>query len=196
MTAPAPTTPTPARPKLNLNPQARHRNFVAAMWILGVLSLCAAAFILKMPMPWASKVLWWVLLTYVADEAGNWFGYLAIPLGLIPFFLTTPPEQWYMVFPLVAAGLTASLLLKHAGGLLMLPFAAVGFVTPIIAAAKLAPKLDPTISLPANHNFQHQAFTALGIGLAISLVRQLIDLFLRLNARRRNVDGLQLMVDG
>ncbi len=185
MTAPLSSPTSSFKPRFN--PQKRHRNFVLAMWVLGLVTLGALVLVLNAPYSWIIKLMVWVVLTYIADEAGNWFGYLAIPLGAIPFFLTTMPEQWYVVFPLIASALTASLLLKHAGGLLVLPFAAAAFAAPIILATKLTPHLDPSITLLGNHTFEQRAFLAMGIGLGISLLRQVIELSKNASRRRPSV---------
>lgn len=165
----------------------RSAALVASLWVIGVLCLAALAFMfaMKAPPPWRTLALAWVLLTYLADEAGNWFGYLAALLGALPFVLGTAPEQWFMVFPLLVSGLIASLLLKHAGGLLLLPFAAAAFALPILATAKLAPYLDDTVKLAGSHAFQNRVFLAAGIGLGLSLLRQLTELVLRRRAQRR-----------
>jgi hypothetical protein len=153
--------------------RARHIAFVASMWVLGLASLGIVAYAMTLPLSWPQKLAIWVLLTFVADEAGNWFGYAAIPLGVLPLILLkTPPEQWWVIFPLVATSLLACLVMKHAGGPFVLPFAALLFAVPIIGVAKIAPKLDATMVFPANAQFQQVAFIAAGVGLLISFIRQ------------------------
>ena len=94
------------------------------------------------------------------------------------------PEQWWVIFPLIAGALLAALAMKHAGGPLVLPFAAVLFAVPIIAAAKAAPFLDASMKFPANAQFQKLAFIAAGIGLLISLIRQVAAAMVRARVNR------------
>ncbi|AWN23463.1 hypothetical protein DKM44_09685 [Deinococcus irradiatisoli] len=167
------------------SPQARHRSFVAAMWVLGLACLGLLAYGLTLPLAWQQMLILWIVLTFIADEAGNWFGYSAIPLGVLPLVLgSTPPEQWWVIFPLIATSLLVCLVVKHAGGPFVLPFAAVLFVVPILAAAKLAPYLDTSIKFPANPQFQKLAFIAAGIGLLLSLIRQSVVALVQQRARR------------
>ena len=175
------------------NPDARHRSFVAAMWVLGLACLGALIYSFTLPLDWQTRLIVWILLTFLADEAGNWFGYSAIPLGVLPLLpagtlpflpLSAAPEQWWIIFPLIATALLACLLMKHAGGPFVLPFAAVLFALPILAAARLAPLLDPTIKFPANAQFQKLAFIAAGIGLLISLIRQVAAAIIRQRQER------------
>ncbi len=172
------------------NLRARHRSFVATMWVLGLAALGVLAYAMTLPLDWQQKLIVWIVLTFVADEAGNWFGYSAIPLGAIPLggvpqlITGTPPEQWWVIFPLIATALLACLIMKHAGGPFVLPFAAVLFAAPIIAAAKAAPFLDASMKFPANPQFQKLAFIAAGIGLLLSLIRQVAAALLRARAER------------
>ncbi|WP_293914751.1 hypothetical protein [Deinococcus sp.] len=153
--------------------RARHVAFVASMWVLGLAALGVLAYAMTLPLSWPQKLAIWVVLTFVADEAGNWFGYAAIPLGVLPLvLLKTPPEQWWVIFPLIATSLLACLVMKHAGGPFVLPFAAALFAVPIIGVAFIAPRLDASITFPANNQFQQVAFIAAGVGLLISLIRQ------------------------
>ncbi|GAA4021820.1 hypothetical protein GCM10022631_40070 [Deinococcus rubellus] len=170
--------------------QARHATFVASMWVLGLASLGVLAYAMTLPLDWQQKLVVWIVLTFIADEAGNWFGYSAVPLGIIPLgalpFLpiATVPEQWWVIFPLITGALLAALVVKHAGGPLVLPFAAALFALPILAAARLAPLLDPTIKFPANAQFQKLAFIAAGIGLLLSLIRQVAAAMVRARMER------------
>ncbi|AZI42099.1 hypothetical protein EHF33_04530 [Deinococcus psychrotolerans] len=184
-----------ARPRRIVSPLTRHRQFVAVMWVLGLVSLGALAYVMTLPLDWQTKLVAWIVLTLIADEAGNWFGYSAIVLGILPLgaislafwpFLpvASVPEQWWTIFPLIATALLACLVIKHAGGPFLLPFAAALFALPILAAAKLAPSVDATIKFPANPEFQKLAFIAAGIGLTVSLVRQVVAALLRRRAER------------
>ncbi|TSA86117.1 hypothetical protein FNU79_07990 [Deinococcus detaillensis] len=177
------------------NPLTRHRQFVAVMWVLGLLSLGALAYVMTLPLDWQTKLVAWIVLTLIADEAGNWFGYSAVVLGILPLgaislafwpFLpvASVPEQWWTIFPLIATALLACLVIKHAGGPFLLPFAAALFALPILAAAKLAPSVDATIKFPSNPEFQKLAFIAAGIGLTVSLVRQVVAALLRRRSER------------
>lgn len=173
-----------------INERARHATFVASMWVLGLAALGVLAYAMTLPLDWQQKLVVWIVLTFVADEAGNWFGYSAVPLGIISLGALTflpvaaVPEQWWIIFPLIAGALMAALVMKHAGGPLVLPFAAALFALPILAAARLAPLLDPSIKFPANHQFQKLAFIAAGIGLLISLIRQVAAGIVRARAER------------
>ena len=173
-----------------MNAPARHATFVASMWVLGLAALGAAAYAMTLPLDWQQKLVVWILLTFIADEAGNWFGYSAVPLGVIalgalPFLPTSSvPEQWWIIFPLIAGALLAALAVKHAGGPLVLPFAAALFALPIIAAARAAPFLDASMTFPANAQFQKLAFIAAGVGLLISLIRQVAATMVRAHANR------------
>ena len=146
-----------------MDSQGKHATFVASMWVLGLAALGVLAYAMTLPLDWQQKLVVWIVLTFVADEAGNWFGYSAVPLGIIPlgalpFLPLGPvPEQWWVIFPLIAGALSAALVMKHAGGPFVLPFAAVLFALPILAAARLAPLLDPSIKFPANAQFQKLA---------------------------------------
>ena len=175
------------------NPDARHRRFVGAMWVLGLACLGALIYSFTLPLDWQTRLIVWILLTFLADEAGNWFGYSAIPLGVLPLLpagtipllpLSAATEQWWIIFPLVATALLACLLMKHAGGPFVLPFAAALFALPILAAERLAPLVDPTIKFPANAQFQNLAFIAAGIGLLLSLIRQVAAAIIRQRQER------------
>jgi len=173
-----------------MSEQSKHATFVASMWVLGLASLGVLAYAMTLPLDWQQKLVVWILLTFIADEAGNWFGYSAVPLGIIalgalPFLpASAVPEQWWVIFPLIAGALLAALAMKHAGGPLVLPFSAVLFAVPLIAAAKAAPFLDASMKFPANAQFQKLAFIAAGIGLLISLVRQVAAAMVRARANR------------
>lgn len=173
-----------------VNERARHGTFLASMWVLGLAALGVLAYAMILPLDWQQKLVVWILLTFVADEAGNWFGYSAVPLGIIPLgalpFLpvSAAPEQWWVIFPLIAGALLAALAMKHAGGPWVLPFSAALFALPILAAARLAPLLDPSIKFPANTQFQKLALIAAGTGLLISLIRQVTAAIVRQRGNR------------
>ncbi|WP_161883252.1 hypothetical protein [Deinococcus alpinitundrae] len=170
--------------------QGKHATFVASMWVLGLAALGVLAYAMTLPLDWQQKLVVWILLTFIADEAGNWFGYSAVPLGIItlgalPFLpVSAVPEQWWIIFPLIAGALSAALAMKHAGGPFVLPLAAVLFAVPILAAAKAAPLLDASMKFPANPQFQKLAFIAAGIGLLISLIRQVVAAMVRARANQ------------
>ena len=175
------------------DPDIPRRRFVAAMWVLGLACLAALVFSFTLPLDWQTRLIIWILLTFVADEAGNWFGYSAIPLGVLPLLpagtipllpLSAAPEQWWVIFPLIATALLACLMMKHAGGPFVLPFAAALFALPILAAQRLGPLVDPTIKFPANAQFQQLAFIAAGIGLLVSLIRQIAAAIVRQRQER------------
>ncbi len=167
------------------SPQSRHRSFVAAMWVLGLACLGVLAYAMTLPLDWQQKLVLWIVLTLIADEAGNWFGYSAIPLGILPLVLSTaPPEQWWIIFPLISTSLLACLVIKHAGGPFVLPFAAAMFAAPLLAAARLAPLLDTSIKFPADPQFQKLAFVAAGTGLLLSLIRQVAVAIAQRRAQR------------
>ena len=126
-----------------------------------------------------------MLLTLLADEAGGWYGYLGAALGGLPFFSNhAPPEQWWIVLPLVGTALTASLIVKHSGGPLVLPFAFVLFGLPILAAQRLRSSLDTTLTLPGNPTFQRAALGMAAAALAFSFVRQAVGIMLRRRLER------------
>ena len=154
---------------------------VAGLVLLGIL-----AGMLWVPGAWATKLFVWVLLTILADEFAGWFGYAGLALGALVFFAPgTTPEQWFTIFPLVGGALFALLLLKHSGGPFVLPFAAALFAGTLLALGRYGGKLDPTLTLPANEQFQRMALIAMLSGVAVSFVRQLVGLILRAQARRR-----------
>jgi hypothetical protein len=187
MTAPAPTQPErprPVRTRAPLSPARRRRrrarNVLLLRVVWGLTLLAVLAYTLWQPGNWPEKLGLWVLLTLLADEAGGWFGYLSTALGGLPFFSNhAPPEQWWIVLPLIGAALLAALIVKHSGGLLVLPFAFVVFALPIFAAQKLAPSLDTTLTLPGNATFQRTALGMAAAALAFSFVRQALGLYLR-----------------
>ncbi|WP_424949326.1 hypothetical protein [Deinococcus sp.] len=179
MTAPV------ARPsRLPLSPARRRRlrarNLLLLRLFWGFALLGLLAYTLWQPGNWPQKLSLWVLLTLLADEAGGWFGYLGAALGGLPFFSNhAPPDQWWIILPLVGAALIAALIVKHSGGPLVLPFALVIFALPIFAAQKLGPSLDTTLTLPGNAQFRKATLVMAVISLAFSFVRQAAGLYLR-----------------
>lgn len=149
--------------------------------VLGVL-----AWLLWTPGSWAMMLLIWVGLTILADEFGGWFGYMGALLGGLPFFAPGgAPDQWTVVLPLVGGALLALLLVKHSGGLFVLPFAGAVYLLPLLALGQYGTKLDPSLTLPGQSRFQQAAVLAMVAGLAFSFVRQLIGVVMRVQARRR-----------
>ena len=194
------TAPVTRSPKLPLSParrrrlRARNLLLLRLVWGLGLLGLLAST--LWQPGDWPQKLSLWVLLTLLADEAGGWFGYLGAAAGGLPFFSNhAPPEQWWVILPLVGAALIAALIVKHAGGLLVLPFALAVFALPILAAQKLGPTLDTTLTLPGNPAFQRAAFGAVLAALAFSLLRQGLGLYLRRRLERPRAARLSVQMD-
>lgn len=134
---------------------------------------------------WLSLVFAWVLLTIFADELAGWFGYIALALGVLPLLVHTPPEQWYVVLPLVGGALFALLIIKHSGGPFVLPFGAALFAGTLLGAAKVGAKLDPNLKLVSQPDFQKMALTAMLIGVGFSFLRQLISMLVRWQQRRK-----------
>lgn len=184
MTAPAARPPraplSPARRR-----RLRERNLTLLRLAWGLALLGVLAYTLWQPGDWPQKLGLWVLLTLLADEAGGWYGYLGAALGGVPFFSNhAPPEQWWIILPLIGAALIASLIVKHSGGPLVLPFAFALFALPVLAAQKLGPSLDPTLTLPGNPVFQRAALGMAAVALAFSFVRQAAGVFVRRRLER------------
>ncbi len=195
MTAPAAPTP-----KLPLSParrrRVRARNLLLLRLVWGFALLALLAYTLWQPGDWPQKLGLWVLLTLLADEAGGWFGYLGAAAGGLPFFSNhAPPEQWFIILPLVGAALIAALIVKHSGGLLVLPFSLAIFALPIVAAQKLGPTLDTTLTLPGNATFQRESLGMAAVALAFSFVRQGVGLFLKRRLERPHAAPLQVQTD-
>lgn len=153
--------------------------------ISGWLILAVLAYFMWAPGDWPIRLFVWILFTLLADELAGWFGYIAIALGALAFFSpAAPPEQWFIIVPLIGGALFATLLVKHSGGLLVLPFAGAIFALPVFLANQLRTMLDPTVTLFSNAQFQRTALMAMIIGLVISLIRQIIGLILGYRARK------------
>ena len=184
MTAPAARPPraplSPARRR-----RLRERNLTLLRLLWGLALLGTLAYTLWQPGDWPLKLGLWVLLTLLADEAGGWYGYLGAALGGLPFFSNhAPPEQWWIILPLIGAALIASLVVKHSGGPLVLPFALALFALPILSAQKLGPSLDTALTLPGNPMFQRVALGMAAVALAFSFVRQAAGVFIRRRLER------------
>jgi hypothetical protein len=184
MATPAPEPLRQPRPKLPLSParrrrvQARNLLLLRLGWGLALLALMS--YTLWQPGDWPQKLSLWVLLTLLADEAGSWFGYLGVVAGSLPFFSNyAPPEQWWIILPLVGSSLIAALIVKHSGGPLVLPFAFALFALPIVLAQKLAPTLDTTLTLPDNAQFRTSSLLMAALALAFSLLRQGAGMYFR-----------------
>ncbi|WP_243760103.1 hypothetical protein [Deinococcus radiodurans] len=162
-----------------------------ALWtflrvLLGLALLAGLAYFLWTPGVWTNKLFVWVLLTILADECAGWFGYLGLALGALVFLAPgATPEQWLVVAPLIAAALFALLLVKHSGGVLVLPFAGLIYAGAVLGADKLGHSLDTPIKLLGSEEFRRVALLPMIIGLAFSFVRQLVNLLLRGHSRRR-----------
>lgn len=160
----------------------------------GWATVAVLAYLLWMPSQdfgWLKMVFVWVLLALLADEFAGWFGYIGLALGLLPFLYQTP-EQWFVVFPLLAGAMGAYLIVKHSGGPFVLPFAAALFAGAVLAAARFGVKLDPTLKLPANSAFQQAALMPMLGVTAFSFVRQLVAMIVRGSRRRREVKARQV----
>lgn len=157
------------------------------LWIFlrllgGWATVAALAYFLWIPNKdwgWLTLLFGWVLLTLLADEFAGWFGYFGLALGILPFFWKTPPEQWYVVFPLLAGALFALLIVKHSGGPFVLPFGAAIYAGAILGVGKLGEKLDPSLTLFNSPIFHRTALMAMAIGVGFSFLRQLISMIWR-----------------
>ncbi|GGJ62217.1 hypothetical protein [Deinococcus aquiradiocola] len=194
MTAPGPV-PRPAEPRprpaagVPLTParrrRIRDRNLTLLRLAWGLMALALLAFTLWQPGDWPVKLGAWVLLTLLADESGGWYGYLGTALGVLPYFSShAPPAQWLVILPLVGAALIAGLIVKHAGGPLVLPFAFAAFALPILLTERLGPSLDTTLTLPSNAQFRASSLGLAAAALAFSFVRQALGIYLRRRAEQ------------
>ena len=162
-----------------------------ALWtflrvLLGLALLAGLAYFLWTPGVWTNKLFVWVLLTILADECAGWFGYLGLALGALVLLAPgTAPERWFVVLPLVGAALFALLLLKHSGGPFVVPFAGLIYAGAVLGADKLGHSLDTPIKLLGSEEFRRVALLPMIIGLAFSFVRQLVNMLLRWQSRRR-----------
>jgi hypothetical protein len=194
------TASAPVKSELPLSPARRRRirarNLLLLRLLWGFVLLGVLAYSLWQPGDWPQKLSLWVLLTLLADEAGGWFGYLGTALGGLPFFAShAPPEQWWVILPLVGAALIAVLIVKHSGGPLVLPFALAVFALPIFLVQKLGPSLDTTLTLPANQTFQRATLGMAGLALAFSLLRQAVGIYLRRRLERPQPGRLAASTD-
>lgn len=155
----------------------------------GWASVAILAYLLGVPsgdFGWVKMIFAWVLLTLIADEFAGWFGYIGLALGALPF-LHTPPEQWFTLFPLLFAALFALLLVKHSGGPLVVPFAALLFIGTIVGAEKLGIKMKIPLALLSNPEFRRAATVPMLAVMSFSFVRQLVSVGWRWQAQRRLV---------
>lgn len=184
-----PLTPLPSRSEEDRPHRAR---FLTLLRLLGGWAVLGAlAYAMWTPGEWQNSLLVWVFLVILADEFGGWFGYLGLLLGGLGYFSpSVPPAQWLIILPLVGGALMALLLVKHSGGVLVLPFAGLLFAGTLLAVARFGPKFDPTLKLPSNDTFLRSALIAMLAGLAFSLVRQLIGLWLRRRGRQNGRAGV------
>lgn len=147
-----------------------------ARFVLGVLMVGSLGYALSLSgdeFGWLSRLFVWVLVTILADELGGWFGYLALAAGVLPLVLGLPIAQWAVLFPLIGGALFATLLIKHSGGALVLPFAGALFAATLLGVDFIGDKLDPSLSLVHNKSMQQTALVAMVVGLGFSFVRQL-----------------------
>lgn len=150
---------------------------------LGAACLLALAYFQWTPGEWPVRLLTWVLLTLLADEFGGWFGYAGLLLGGVGYLSPVePPAEWLIILPLVGGALMGTLLLKHSGGLFVLPFAGALFAAVLIGVGRFGTVLDPQMTLPGTPEFQRNAILGMLVALGVSAVRQLTELILR---RRR-----------
>jgi len=184
-----PLTPLPSRAEEERPYRTRFLNLLRLLGGWAVLG--ALAYVMWTPGEWSNSLLVWVFLVIVADEFGGWFGYLGLLLGGLGYFSPSlPPAQWLVIVPLVGGALMALLLVKHSGGVLVLPFAGLLYAGTLLAVARFGTKFDPTLKLPANDTFLRAALIAMLAGLGFSLVRQLIGLWLRRRGRQTAAVGL------
>ncbi|WP_197474628.1 hypothetical protein [Deinococcus puniceus] len=181
--------PTPARPSRaeRLRAARRRAGWLDLARLVGGWALLAVlAYFMWTPGDWPVRLLAWVLLVILADEFGGWFGYLGVVLGGLAFLSpSAPPAQWLIIVPLVGGALLSLLLVKHSGGPLVLPFAGLLFAGTLLAVGRFGPRIDPTLTLPANPEFQRTAILAMLAGLGFSFVRQIVNSLIKRRARRR-----------
>lgn len=188
---PSPISTTP--PQKRLSPLERlRRGRQRSFWIRlfgGVGALLLLLLAIHAGWSWSSLLLAWVLLAFIADEFGGYFGYVAALMGLL--ILKAPgqdPAQWKILLPLVGGALLASLIVKHSGGWLVLPFAAAVFLLPFYAASEYGHLLDPNLLALGDPELMRAAGVGMVVGLGISFVRQfviwLVDLSAMLRERR------------
>ncbi len=75
------------------------------------------------------------------------------------------------------------------------PFSLAIFALPIVAAQKLGPTLDTTLTLPGNATFQRESLGMAAVALAFSFVRQGVGLFLKRRLERPHAAPLQVQTD-
>ncbi|WP_425147638.1 hypothetical protein [Deinococcus sp.] len=171
---------TPARRRI-----LRQRAVLLLRLVWGLAVAGALAYSLWQPGNWPQKLGLWVLLTLLADEAGGWFGYLGVVLGGLPFVAShAPPEQWFVIVPLVGGSLIAALIVKHSGGPLVLPFSYALFALPMLLAQRFGPSIDATLTLPANASFRRSTLLMAALGLGFSFLRQVAGIVLRRRLER------------
>ena len=187
----APVAASTARPRrlsrVRTPAEERHRGqFLGFLRLFGgVVTLLILAYFMWTPGEWPTRLLVWVALTILADEFGGGFGYLGVLLGGLGYLSPeVQPAQWLVILPLVGGALFALLLVKHSGGPLVLPFAAVLFGGTLLAVGRYGTTIDPQLTLPGNATFQRTALIAMLAGLAFSFVRQIFGIIWRLRARQ------------
>ena len=166
-----------------MSPESRAR---LTAWLVGLGLLAALVALLLSGAPWEVKLGGWVLLTLLLDECGAWFGYTGAATGVLPLLLTeqgrpffspdlatfSVTPEWSVVFPLVAAGLVALMIVKHTGGVVATVLSLAVFVMPILLARVVGPTLDDSVRLPAEETFLTWALGAAITGVAVSLARR------------------------
>lgn len=181
--------PLPVKPTFGPAPtedRNRARFLTFLRLISGWLVLAGLAYFMWTPGDWPTRLMAWVFLAILADEFAGWFGYIGLALGGLGYFSpTAPPEQWLVILPLVGGALFALLLLKHAGGPFVLPFAGALYAGTLLGVARVATKFDPAMKLPSNDTFLRSALLAMAVGLGLSFIRQFIEMFMRRQARVR-----------
>ncbi|MDV6374579.1 hypothetical protein [Deinococcus arenicola] len=176
-------SPLPTHAEQDRPHRARFLGFLRVLGGWAVLGLLA--YVMWSPGEWQNSLLLWVALVILADEFGGWFGYMGLLLGGLGYLSPSlPPAQWLIILPLVGGALMALLLVKHSGGVLVLPFAGLIFAGTLLAVARFGTKFDPTLKLPSDDVFLRSALMAMAAGLGFSLVRQLAGLYLRRRERR------------
>lgn len=192
---PSPTRLAPPLPPLpsRAEEEAPHRTrFLTFLRLLGGWAVLGAlAYTMWTPSEWQNSLLLWVFLVILADEFGGWFGYLGLLLGGLGYLSPSlPPAQWLVVLPLVGGALMALLIVKHSGGVLVLPFAGLLFAGTLLAVARFGSKFDPELKLPSDATFLRSALISMIAALGFSLVRQLVGLWLRRRGQQAGPAGV------